>query len=66
MKVGLVVPSFRTDADTALDTAARSEAAGIHGVFVYDHLFPMGSPERPAVPCFPLSAAPSREVSRWA
>src|SRR5205814_456082 len=48
---------FRLDAELALDTALRAEAAGLDGVFVYDHLFPMGQPERPAVPCLPLLAA---------
>jgi alkanesulfonate monooxygenase SsuD/methylene tetrahydromethanopterin reductase-like flavin-dependent oxidoreductase (luciferase family) len=56
-KVGLVVPSFRLDAATGIDTAVRAEAAGLDGAFVYDHLFPMGQPERPAVPCFPMLGA---------
>lgn len=66
MKLGLVLPSFRLDADTALDTAARAEAAGLDGVFLYDHLFPMGQPERPAFPCLPLLAAVAVETSRMA
>ncbi len=63
-RIGLVLPSFRFDADTALGTAGLAEAAGIDGLFVYDHLFPMGQPERPAVPCFPLLAALAAETSR--
>ena len=66
MRLGVVLPSFRLDADTALDTAARAEAAGLDGVFVYDHLFPMGQPERPAMPCMPLLAAVAVETSRVA
>jgi len=33
-------------------------------VFAYDHLFPMGSPQRPAVPCLPLLAAIAMETER--
>jgi alkanesulfonate monooxygenase SsuD/methylene tetrahydromethanopterin reductase-like flavin-dependent oxidoreductase (luciferase family) len=57
VKVGLVVPSFRLDAGTGIDTAVRAEAAGLDGAFVYDHLFPMGQPHRPAVSCFPMLGA---------
>lgn len=53
----MVLPSFRDDAETALDTARRADAAGLDGVFVYDHLFPMGNPARPAISCFPLLGA---------
>src|SRR3954454_22909542 len=57
MRVGLVLPSFRDDADTGLSAAVAAEAAGLDGVFVYDHLFPMRSPQRPAISCFPLLGA---------
>jgi alkanesulfonate monooxygenase SsuD/methylene tetrahydromethanopterin reductase-like flavin-dependent oxidoreductase (luciferase family) len=57
IRVGLVLPSFRFDAETALDTARRADEAGLDGVFVYDHLFPMGDPARPAISCFPLLGA---------
>src|SRR4051812_20232527 len=66
IRVGLVLPSFRMDADTALDTAVLADEQGLDGVFVYDHLFPMGQPERPAISCFPLLgavAASTRRVS---
>ncbi len=64
MKVGLVVPSFRLDADTAIATAVQAEESGLDGAFAYDHLFPMGQPERPAVPCFPLLGALAVETKR--
>ena len=64
MQVGFVLPSFRTDAETALQAATAAEAAGIDGVFVYDHLFPMGQPERPAISCFPLLAAVAATTER--
>src|SRR5947209_9306003 len=64
IRVGVVLPSFRFDADAALDTARRADAAGLDGVFVYDHLFPMGSPERPAISCFPLLGAVAASTQR--
>src|SRR3954452_5497262 len=52
------------DAETALAAARQADGAGIDGVFAYDHLFPMGSPQRPAVPCLPLLAAIAAETER--
>lgn len=57
MKVGMVLPTFVADAGAALEVAARASAAGLDGVFAYDHLYPMGSPERPALAPFPVLAA---------
>ena len=57
MKIGVVVPTFRTTPDEALDMARRVATLGIDGVFAYDHLYPMGSPERPALAPFPVLAA---------
>ena len=57
MKVGVTLPQFRDDAGPALDTASRAEAAGLDGVFVFDHLWPLGQPERPALAGLPLAAA---------
>ena len=37
--------------------ARRAEELGVDGVFCYDHLWPMGQPERPAIAPFPLLAA---------
>jgi len=52
-----VLPTFRRDAAAALDAARACEAAGIHGVFAYDHLWPMGQPGRPAISPYPLLGA---------
>ena len=49
MKVGITLPQFRDDPALALDTARRAEAAGLDGVFVFDHLWPIGRPDRPAL-----------------
>ncbi len=37
--------------------ARRAEEAGVDGVFCYDHLWPLGQPERPAMAPFPLLGA---------
>jgi alkanesulfonate monooxygenase SsuD/methylene tetrahydromethanopterin reductase-like flavin-dependent oxidoreductase (luciferase family) len=66
MKLGICLPVFRHDAETALDTARRAEEAGLDGVFCFDHLFPMGQPERPALSAHPLAAAVGAETSRIA
>ena len=57
MKVGVTLPQFRDEADTALSAARRAEALGIDGVFVFDHLWPMGHPGRPALSSGPLLGA---------
>lgn len=64
MKVGVTLPQFRHQAGPALDTARRAEAAGLDGVFVFDHLWPLGRPDRPALHCFTLVAALIAETER--
>lgn len=57
MRLGILLPTFRRsplDALAAADDAARH---GLDGVFAYDHLWPMGSPERPAIAPFEVLAA---------
>jgi len=55
--VGVTLPSFRHDATAALDGAARVEALGLDGAFVFDHLWPLGRRDRPALSAFPLLGA---------
>jgi alkanesulfonate monooxygenase SsuD/methylene tetrahydromethanopterin reductase-like flavin-dependent oxidoreductase (luciferase family) len=57
LKNGITLPQFRDEADTALAAAVRAEALGIDGVFVFDHLWPMGQPGRPAISSGPLLGA---------
>ncbi|MHB1487910.1 MAG: LLM class flavin-dependent oxidoreductase [Acidimicrobiales bacterium] len=57
MKVGVTLPQFSPDAAAVLDAARRVEAVGLDGVFVFDHLWPMGQPSRPALSAFPLLGA---------
>ncbi len=53
----MLVPSFRDTPAEALATAQEAERLGIDGVFVYDHLWPPGQPDRPAIAPFPVLGA---------
>jgi alkanesulfonate monooxygenase SsuD/methylene tetrahydromethanopterin reductase-like flavin-dependent oxidoreductase (luciferase family) len=66
MRTGVILPTFRTSADEALAVAARADELGIDGVFCYDHLWPMGQPDRPALAPFPVLAAVAATTSRVA
>ncbi|HEX9970216.1 MAG TPA: LLM class flavin-dependent oxidoreductase, partial [Acidimicrobiales bacterium] len=63
MKVGITLPQFRDEADTALATARLAEEAGLDGVFVFDHLWPIGRPNRPALHSLPLLGALAVETT---
>lgn len=64
MKVGITLPQFRAEAAPALEVARRAEAAGLDGVFVFDHLWRIGSPDRPALHALPLLGALAVETER--
>ncbi len=57
IRAGVVLPTFRDTPDDALAAADSAVAAGIDGLFCYDHIWPMGQPERPALAPFPLLGA---------
>ncbi|HXW39036.1 MAG TPA: LLM class flavin-dependent oxidoreductase, partial [Acidimicrobiales bacterium] len=56
-RVGVMVPTFRESPSEAIALALEAERLGIDGVFVYDHLWPMGRPDRPALAPFPVLGA---------
>jgi alkanesulfonate monooxygenase SsuD/methylene tetrahydromethanopterin reductase-like flavin-dependent oxidoreductase (luciferase family) len=56
VRVGVTLPTFSDDAG-ALSAAQRAEELGLDGVFVFDHLWPMGAPDRPALSAFPVLGA---------
>jgi alkanesulfonate monooxygenase SsuD/methylene tetrahydromethanopterin reductase-like flavin-dependent oxidoreductase (luciferase family) len=66
VRIGITLPSFRSDAGAALDAARQAEVLGLHGVFVFDHLWPLGQPERPALSAFPLLGAVAAVTNRIA
>jgi alkanesulfonate monooxygenase SsuD/methylene tetrahydromethanopterin reductase-like flavin-dependent oxidoreductase (luciferase family) len=57
VKLGVLLPTFQYNADKALAFAEQAQRAGIDGVFAYDHMFPIGSPERPTLAPMPVLAA---------
>jgi len=57
VKIGVLLPTFRHGADDALAFAREAADAGLDGVFAYDHLWPMGSPQRPSLAPFALLGA---------
>lgn len=66
MRLGVVLPTFATDARAAFAAAAEAEAAGLDGVFCYDHLWPLGEPGRPALAPFPVLGALATRTERIA
>jgi alkanesulfonate monooxygenase SsuD/methylene tetrahydromethanopterin reductase-like flavin-dependent oxidoreductase (luciferase family) len=62
--LGITLPQFRHDAEPALAVARRAEAAALDGVFVFDHLWPLHRPERPALHSLTLLGALAAETSR--
>jgi alkanesulfonate monooxygenase SsuD/methylene tetrahydromethanopterin reductase-like flavin-dependent oxidoreductase (luciferase family) len=64
MHVGVTLPQFRHDAEPAIGVARRAEAAGIDGVFVFDHLWPIGQRMRPALHSTTLLGALAAETDR--
>jgi alkanesulfonate monooxygenase SsuD/methylene tetrahydromethanopterin reductase-like flavin-dependent oxidoreductase (luciferase family) len=57
IRTGVVLPLFRESPAGALEVALEVLGAGVDGVFCYDHLWPLGEPDRPALAPFPLLAA---------
>jgi alkanesulfonate monooxygenase SsuD/methylene tetrahydromethanopterin reductase-like flavin-dependent oxidoreductase (luciferase family) len=57
IRTGIVLPTFRDTPDAAFAAAAEAVEAGIDGVFCYDHIWPLGQPERPALAPFPVLGA---------
>jgi alkanesulfonate monooxygenase SsuD/methylene tetrahydromethanopterin reductase-like flavin-dependent oxidoreductase (luciferase family) len=65
VKLGLALPSFVDDPDVPIGVARTAEAAGLDGVFVYDHLWrDKPPPRRPALECIALLGAVAAETTR--
>ena len=64
MRVGVTLPQFSHDAEPAIAAARRAEAAGLDGVFVFDHLWPLARPDRPALHSLTLLGALTAEAER--
>lgn len=61
VRVGVTLPTFRDDT-AALSGARQAEELGLDGVFVFDHLWPLGRPDRPALAAFPVLGAVAAET----
>ena len=57
MRTGVILPTFRETPDEAFSAAEAAVEAGVDGLFCYDHLWPLGQPERPALAPFPILGA---------
>ena len=57
MRVGVVLPTFQRSAGLAFEVARRAEELGVDAVFSFDHVWPLGRPDRPAIAPFPLLGA---------
>jgi len=66
VKLGLTLPNFRDDPEPAIAVARAAEAAGLDGVFGYDHLFRRARDGalRPALEGLTLLAAVAAETAR--
>jgi alkanesulfonate monooxygenase SsuD/methylene tetrahydromethanopterin reductase-like flavin-dependent oxidoreductase (luciferase family) len=64
MQIGTTLPQFRADAERAIDAAREAEALGLDGVFVFDHLWPIGNPEGEVFHSYPLLGALAAETER--
>ena len=64
MRVGITLPQFSEDPEASLAVASQAEEAGIDGVFVFDHLWAIGRPDRPALHGPSLLAALAVETRR--
>jgi alkanesulfonate monooxygenase SsuD/methylene tetrahydromethanopterin reductase-like flavin-dependent oxidoreductase (luciferase family) len=57
IRTGIVLPTFHDTPDDAFAAATAAVDAGVDGVFCYDHIWPLGQPERPALAPFPILGA---------
>jgi alkanesulfonate monooxygenase SsuD/methylene tetrahydromethanopterin reductase-like flavin-dependent oxidoreductase (luciferase family) len=64
VRIGTTLPQFRADADLAIAAAQRAEAVGLDGVFVFDHLWPIGNPDGEVLHSYPLLGALAAETAR--
>ena len=62
IRTGVVLPTFRETPEDAFEMAHRAFAAGVDGVFCYDHLWPIAQPDRPALAPFPILASLAASV----
>jgi alkanesulfonate monooxygenase SsuD/methylene tetrahydromethanopterin reductase-like flavin-dependent oxidoreductase (luciferase family) len=57
VKLGVMLPTFDDSIGPVAVASQAAEAAGLDGVFAFDHLWPMGHPGLPSLSLFPVLAA---------
>jgi alkanesulfonate monooxygenase SsuD/methylene tetrahydromethanopterin reductase-like flavin-dependent oxidoreductase (luciferase family) len=62
--LGLTLPQFSERPGPALEACRDAWELGFGGVFVFDHLWPLGQPERPALEGWTLLAALAAQLGR--
>ena len=62
--LGLTLPQFGERPGPALDACGDAWRLGFGGVFVFDHLWPLGQPERPALEGWTLLGALAARVGQ--
>ena len=62
--LGITLPQFSERAGPALEASRDARRLGFGGAFVFDHLWPLGAPTRPALECWTLLAAVAAEAHR--
>ena len=63
MNVGATLPQFQPEPEPVFDAVHRAEELGLDGVFLFDHLWPIGRPDRPAWPSTVLLGAIASETT---
>ena len=66
VRVGLTLPSFREDPEDVVTVARAADAAGVDGVFAYDHVFRTGADgtRRPALEMSAVLGLVAAETTR--
>jgi alkanesulfonate monooxygenase SsuD/methylene tetrahydromethanopterin reductase-like flavin-dependent oxidoreductase (luciferase family) len=62
--LAVTLPQFAADPGPALEACRDARRLGFRGVFVFDHMWPLGAPTRPALEGWTLLAALAAEVGR--
>jgi len=55
--LAVTMPQFSAEPGPALEACRDARRLGFGGAFVFDHLWPLGAPTRPALECWTLLAA---------
>ena len=62
--LGVTLPQFSAEPGPALAACRDARRLGFRGAFVFDHMWPLGAPTRPALEGWTLLAALAAEVGR--